>query len=543
MLIKHRRNPHTPLRAALIRAPLTAKSPFHRKVVECLGIGALAAIARHEGLADPVLIDGELSDISVPALIAQLEELDPDLIGLTVPLQHLPAEIIELVAGLRDRSFDGWIVIGGHSPTFYAQAALARLPGLDAVFLGEADRSFPAMIRGLTAGTPFADVNGIAFRTEGGIVTKPAAPRTGGLAGMPAPARDLTGQIIARNGLAALWTSRGCSRHCSFCSIRSFYRASGQRRGWTARPAGDVINEMTALAKTHGVSRLLVVDEDFFGCGLGIRRAREMAELLHRNPLGIEFAVSCRTDEVDYELMRLMYGAGLRHLYLGVESGSEADLTAFRKAVKVETNMQAVQLAEQAGLSVQVGTIVLHPLATIDSLRATYRMLRSLKQHGLYCMTTQWIPYHGTGYTNLFRQRGVVTEAETMLSVHYPEPWQVYLQRFFDEVHQRFLLFYELLAHINNTQTFRWRDPVKGRGPTAELAVRGFEDSLNNVLADLLEAALDEIERAARDRLGWDAFHTRILPAVEAAYEAVSLSALAVFTILQREQDPLAINR
>ena len=54
--------------------------------------------------------------------------------------------------------------------------------------------------------------------------------------------------------------------------------------------------------------------------------------------LNIKFGIECRVNDIEDKAIGILVRAGLKDVFLGVESGSQRSLNKFRKFTKVEDN-------------------------------------------------------------------------------------------------------------------------------------------------------------------------------------------------------------
>ena len=66
--------------------------------------------------------------------------------------------------------------------------------------------------------------------------------------------------------------------------------------------------------------------------------------------------------------LRLLKRSGLDCVLLGVESGNEADLKLFNKALKLEDNIKAIQILDEEDIAPTYGFINYTPFSTIEGL-------------------------------------------------------------------------------------------------------------------------------------------------------------------------------
>lgn len=201
----------------------------------------------------------------------------------------------------------------------------------------------------------------------------------------------------------AIETSRGCPwRRCTFCSIGSqFGKKPNNRAGdaqWKAFPMESIMAAISRLV-AQGVRVIDIKDSDFIGpMGAGadeqefsntLDRVRHFASGVIRinkelrqkkeQPLIINH-ISVRVDTVfkvgehDWnlkrqEMYRLLKKAGLKGIYLGIESGSPTQLRRYAKGTSVEENKKAISILRELGFELEVGFIFFDYPANLAELK------------------------------------------------------------------------------------------------------------------------------------------------------------------------------
>ena len=218
----------------------------------------------------------------------------------------------------------------------------------------------------------------------------------------------------------AIETSRGCPwGNCTFCSIKQQFGGSDQYDKydfdwrWRGFPMAKVLSDISGFAR-QGVRRFDIKDSEFFG---PVRTVEEFSETMNRvnefaNGLislneesrGIESLihndtitiahVSARVDtiysanplEEKKNIVRrgayaLLKAAGLRRVYLGIESGSPSQLRRFCKGVSVDENKQAIKILRELGLEIEIGFIFFDYLATMEELKQNIAFIEETHIH------------------------------------------------------------------------------------------------------------------------------------------------------------------
>lgn len=192
------------------------------------------------------------------------------------------------------------------------------------------------------------------------------------------PSRILLPDILKRNGIAHLEGSRGCVYgNCSFCGIVQKY---GNPR-WRPFEEEFIYNELITLSNA-GVVSPYFTDEDFFGDNVErvIRIAQGIMELKKTNKLNPElnFYFNMRVDSVvgkgcegyekAREVLSLLKLAGLREVFIGVESGSSEQINRYKKNNEQFKSIKAIMTLNSLGIDVDIGFILFDPFMTMMDL-------------------------------------------------------------------------------------------------------------------------------------------------------------------------------
>jgi radical SAM superfamily enzyme YgiQ (UPF0313 family) len=290
--------------------------------------------------------------------------------------------------------------MGGHYASFEPAEILSRTPGLDSVVRFDGEMTLVNLLHCLGTGADWRKLAGIAFRDDGGeIKVAPLARVVEDLDLLPWPDRESIDYEGHPMPTASILGSRGCPWDCSFCSIRPFYEEQGGPLRRLRAPRA-VVEEMLDLHLNRGVPIFLFQDDDFLAGGKKAKQwAMEIADLLAESGFAgkIAFKISCRSDEIDEEVIERLIAGGLTHVYMGVESGDEEGLLNMSKRLKPEAHLRAGRILKKFGLSFDFGFMLLDPYSTFRSIRQNIAFLEEFIGDGWtvapFC---RMLPYAGT---------------------------------------------------------------------------------------------------------------------------------------------------
>jgi radical SAM superfamily enzyme YgiQ (UPF0313 family) len=485
-------------KTVLVRPPVDVLHKFS-KPVECLGIAYCAGALRHHGI-DVTMLDGMLHDWSEEETVRRILDERPDVVGFTVILNHFPDSTARICQLLREAGYAGHIVIGGHSVSFIPRRILEANPAVDAVVSGEGEGPIVGYAKSLADGGDPRIVPGVYARWDGEIRWKPA-PRVHNLDALAPPARDLTRQIIDLDGLVCVSTSRGCYARCTFCSIPRFYGLERDRPlangGWLARSVAHTVAEIRDLHERFDLIELLVVDDEFFGgTEVGHARALMIGEELEGLGLPLGFAMSCRAENVDEEVLTALARGGLKHVFVGLETGDDDTLRLYGKGQSVQQNREAVRIIKALGLSFQPGFMMFNHRTTLAEVRANLDFLRSIDELKPVTVNSAVDPHFGTPLNRVIEHDGALRDHGATLSSEYLDPHTAVVKRVAELTASHFAPFQEVIAGLQSSVTYEWRRTIPGRTPEVARAIDRFEAICGDAFVHVVEQAVDDLSGA-----------------------------------------------
>ncbi|GLI39763.1 hopanoid biosynthesis associated radical SAM protein HpnJ [Geobacter hydrogenophilus] len=291
---------------------------------------------------------------------------------------------------------------------------------IDIVCRGEFDYT----TKELCEGREWARVDGISFWKDGKIHHTPDRPPIQDLDALPfvAPVykRDLpiAEYVIPhfKNPYVSIYSSRGCPSKCIYCLWPQTFSGRAMR----TRSPQNVYEEVKWIVDNIPEMRELSFDDDTFTADR--KHAREVAAKL--KPLGISWTINARAN-CDYETLKIMREAGLRHVVVGYETGNEQILKNIKKGVTKEQAIEFTRNCKKLGLSVHGAFIMGLPGETRDTIRETIEYAKALDLNSIQASLAS--PYPGTEFWDLCRQEGwIASEAyiddtgHQMCVINYP---------------------------------------------------------------------------------------------------------------------------
>ena len=275
-----------------------------------------------------------------------------DIIGFTSLFeQNLPS--LALAYQVKRRFPDKVIVFGGANCEDIMGVTMHRcFPFLDYVCSGEADDTFPELVKRLTYGHPIHDLPGIVYRDQGESIYTGDAPKTLDLDTLPIPDYDDYYERLRTSSLPdsinpylVMETSRGCwwgqRAKCTFCGL------NGKSIKFRSKSTPRIIDELLHLLgryKQHGVHHVRVVDNV-----IDPRYFDDLLPRLAEMNLGVQFFLEVRPTLKKPEIKALA-DARVTFIQAGLEHLSTHALKLMRKGTTPLHNIQLLKWSRQYGV-------------------------------------------------------------------------------------------------------------------------------------------------------------------------------------------------
>ncbi len=397
VLLEHPR-PRTPERyESVVNTPLSA----------CLMTGYIASTLM-SGNHDIEVVDANLYEWSFKKTVRELRKKSFKLLGVhLVYLWEHTGDIFEALLGLKKISPDIHINLYGHFPTFAFKELLSEYPFVGSITIGEPESTFLGLADAVVNGkghSALFTIDGLVFNpsnrkakgvgVKAGIIqNKPGKPASD-LDKLPFPYRSDFKQKKKKGISTYILASRGCYGKCTFCYLDNFY---GDGSYWRGRSPENIFKEICDIYENFGERYFYFADANFFGPGRkGKERACGLAELFIDSGIKIRFGIESRANDIDEKTIGVLVKAGLKDVFLGVESGSQKSLTKFRKFTTVEENKNAITLLRKYGIEPNYGFIMFEPDSTLTDIRKNFEFLKEMKMLNLPSVTAHLLHHKQT---------------------------------------------------------------------------------------------------------------------------------------------------
>jgi anaerobic magnesium-protoporphyrin IX monomethyl ester cyclase len=250
--------------------------------------------------------------------------------------------------------------------------------GIDIVVRGEGEETLKALIDALDCHAPVDNIEGIAFKNNGKVVTTPARAVLRDLDSLPMPAWDL----VALETYKKIWvenhgyfslniaTTRGCPFKCNWCA-KPIY---GNR--YNSRSPEHVVREIRYLLNTCSPDHFWMCDDIF---GLKPGWIQSFRDLVKSHKLSFRYKIQSRVDLLLQEdTIDALAESGAQTVWVGAESGSQKILDAMDKGTTIEQIETATRLLRMKNIRVGFFLQFGYPGETREDIDKTIAMVLKL---------------------------------------------------------------------------------------------------------------------------------------------------------------------
>jgi radical SAM superfamily enzyme YgiQ (UPF0313 family) len=303
-----------------------------------------------------------------------------DLVGIS-SMSIMINDAFDIAKCIKEINSDTFVIFGGPHPTVLPAETIVN-PYLDAICIGEGENTFEELIR--NKGNP-EGIAGIWYKKGKEIIKNSPRGPIQDLDTVPFPALDLVDmeKYIAywfqldsvKKGLKGIniIASRGCPYNCSYCqpTLRKIFGKVVRKRS-----AKNIVAELKILKDKYKIDAFNLVDDTFV---FNKQWVMEVCDLLLNAGLNLQWGCNSRANLVDEELFTKMKEAGLRKVFMGVESGSQRILDdIYQKGITLEQIKNSARILKKLKLKVQGYFMLGAPTETLQEVWSTIKLAVSL---------------------------------------------------------------------------------------------------------------------------------------------------------------------
>jgi len=367
-----------------------------------IGVMYLSAILKARGHQCELFVKSLEKDNFLDAV----RRYEPDVAGFSVITgsHHIA---MSTAARLKALLPEALVIFGGPHPTYFPEIVNEAM--VDVVARGEAELSFPELVRRLEEKRDFSDVAGLWVKKDGRAYRNDVAPLVEDISSLPHPDHNLylKYSFYREQTEVPFSTVRGCPFRCTFCynhAKAALYRGKG--RFVRSRTVADVIDEMKTARGLYPNMRTVILYDDIIGIN---REWLAQFSDAYAKEIGLPWFTSIRPDTVDEFIVDKLAKAKCFCLSMGIETGDETiRAKILGKKISNAQCVEAARLIRKAGIKIRTSNMFFLPGEDIEKAFMTVDINREMKVDFPWGYTLQ--PYPGTDIYDYAVKNGYLSE-------------------------------------------------------------------------------------------------------------------------------------
>lgn len=268
------------------------------------------------------------------------------------------------------------LILGGCIPTFAYKQMIEKYNNIICIY-GEGEEAFFHLMHRYSNSSFVIDeklleIGNLAFKLNGKTIITPKKPLDLDIEDTIVRNEHVLKYIRENHGIVRLEGSRGCSwNKCSFCCVNAKYADPS----WRGFPIDKIVKELIEISDM-GFHAPYFTDEDFFGqeYNRAIELGEKIIDLKSQGKIrkDMNFFISILAADAICEegkkALIVLKDAGLREVFLGIESLEKEQLKRYNKKANIDTNTKALNFINEIGLNIDSGYILFDPEMSFEAL-------------------------------------------------------------------------------------------------------------------------------------------------------------------------------
>ena len=198
--------------------------------------------------------------------------------------------------------------------------------------------------------------------------------------------------------------TRGCPYSCFYYCTYPLQ----QGRKVRARSVENIIEEIKYWKTKLGTNKFVFRDPVF---SINKKHTISLCNEIIKQNLNINFMIETHLNNMDDEMIGLLQKAGLKLVYVGVESSSNFVLNNMKRfTIENDQQYQIIKKCEDAGIAVKTMFIIGNPEDTESTVISSIEYAKQLPS--LYTQFSVFTPYPGTPVFNDFKEKIIENKME-----------------------------------------------------------------------------------------------------------------------------------
>ncbi len=301
-----------------------------------------------------------------------IAEKNPDIISFYTMANSYEFSIT-IAKKVKQKLPNTFVIFAGPHATSCAEKTMQYLEFVDLVALGEGELTIVDLLKSIPKKEYFYMPN-VCCRKDGEIILNKECDLVSDLDKMHFDYSFVDG--IEKFNSAPIEAGRGCPFSCTFCSTKLFWKQK-----YRLKSADKILSEMDFLYNEYGIKKFNMEHDSLTA---NKKQIFALCNKLIEANRGYTWGCSSRVDVLSEELIDLLYKAGCRSVFLGIETGSQRIQKEINKNLDLSKVKYFIPLLMKKGMAVRCSFVYGFPGETKKDICDTLTIIDYLLQNGIY---------------------------------------------------------------------------------------------------------------------------------------------------------------
>jgi len=308
-------------------------------------------------------------------LLQEIKDFSPNIVAMSTYASNI-YNVLFWANILKTQLPNCFILVGGNHASYISEEILKKCPGIDIVVKFEGEIPFKMICEKIyNDNYDFLDVPNITYRLNGIIKQNPQIDLIKDLSNLPILNREYFVDKTKKEQdiiHADIITARGCPYNCTFCNCNHYWS-----KRYRVRLMDSIIEELKQLLKKYpNLKSVRIRDESIT---VNKIRCKKLCNSIEENGIKLEFHAHSRLDGLDEEVIQNLAKAGVKLVFIGMESGSQRILNILHKGIDISRAKEVISLLRKYGIKFRISFMSETPNEKFKDIRKTMKLIKDLK--------------------------------------------------------------------------------------------------------------------------------------------------------------------
>lgn len=278
---------------------------------------------------------------------------------------------LKIVAEIKKRNKNIVTVFAGPQATHTDSETIKNFKEVDIIIRNEGEKTTEELFRALEDKRDLSTVDGITYRVEEKCIRNKDRDLLSEIKYVPdysiMPAEYVKNLKKVMNAFR-IEAGRGCPYRCTFCSTNRMWK-----KQYRLKTVEQIYSEMMLINKMYGVKHFALEHDS-----LSANRkyfSKFLVEMTNINTKSFLWKCSSRIDTIYSEDIELLWQAGCREIYFGIESGSDKMQREYKKYLSFKRFPELLYALNKRGIYFICSFICGHPAEKKDDFEKTLDLM------------------------------------------------------------------------------------------------------------------------------------------------------------------------